>query len=272
MTRLLITLCTYNERENLELLIPEVLQQATGTPAGGSDSADPGAGDDPRHTPPSASREVTVLVIDDGSPDGTGDLVRQMAQRDDRIRLLQRGSKQGLGTATLAGFRYAMEHGFDELLNLDADFSHQPKYIPALLSAMDVCDVAIGSRYVPGGSVGDWSLGRRLMSRGINAAARLLLGLTTRDNSGAYRCYRVSRLAGIDWSRTLATGYAFQEEVLYRCRRIGCRFQEVPIVFDERRFGQTKINLQECVTALLVLMRLGWHNLTRRPVAVPPTP
>lgn len=239
MKRLLITLCTYNERENIELLIPEILAVVP---------------------------HAEILVIDDHSPDGTGGIVEVMARGDQRIHVLHRAGKFGLGTATVAGFQYAVAQQFELLINLDADFSHHPRFIPDLLSHMDSCDVAIGSRYVPGGGVVGWTLKRHLMSRAINTWARLLLGLRTRDNSGSYRCYRVSRLARIDWSRTVSRGYAFQEEVLYRCRRIGCTFTESPIVFEDRRYGVTKINLQECLTAVRDILRLGWQNLCRHPV------
>lgn len=244
MNRLLITLCTYNERENIELLIPEILAVVP---------------------------HAEVLVIDDHSPDGTGRVVDEMAVADPRIHVLHRAGKFGLGTATVAGFQYAVAQQFELLINLDADFSHHPRFIPDLLSRMDSCDVAIGSRYVAGGGVVGWTLRRHMMSRAINTWARLLLGLRTRDNSGSYRCYRVSRLARIDWSRTVSRGYAFQEEVLYRCRRIGCKFTESPIVFEDRRYGVTKINLRECVTAVRDILRLGWQNLRGEPVEHPPS-
>ena len=165
--------------------------------------------------------------------------------------------KQGLGTATLAGFRYALDHDYTLVLNLDADFSHHPRHIPDLLACMETADVAIGSRYVPGGGVVGWGLQRHLMSRGVNFYAHLFLGLKTRDNSGAFRCYRVAKLCELDLSLFRATGYAFQEEVLYRCRRIGCRFAESPIVFEDRRYGESKINWREAVAALWVIFRLG---------------
>jgi hypothetical protein len=141
--------------------------------------------------------------------------------------------------AILAGFRYAIEHQFDWLTNLDADFSHHPRHLPALLECMDRCDVAIGSRYVKGGGVVGWGFRRHFMSQGINWYARLLLGLRTRDNSGSYRCYRVSKLAELDLDRFRSRGYAFQEEALYRCRKIGCRFEETPILFEDRRHGES---------------------------------
>lgn len=239
MPRTLITLCTYNEHGNLRELIAELHEFAP---------------------------DADVLVIDDNSPDGTGQLADELSAADSRVQVLHRTVKAGLGAATLAGFRWGIERGYELLINLDADFSHSPKYVPALLAKMDNCDVAIASRYMPGGGVAGWSRGRKLMSQLINLWARLLLGLTTADNSGSYRCYGVSKLAEIDWDLTIARGYAFQEEVLYRCRQVGCRMAEVPIVFEDRRYGVTKINLQECIAAVVIIFRLGVQRLLRRRV------
>lgn len=239
MTRLLITLCTYNERENIELLIPELLA-----------------------TVPTAS----VLVIDDNSPDGTGDLVNELARDNAQVRVLHRKGKLGLGTATVAGFQYAIQHDFDVLINLDADFSHNPRHIPEMLSHLDRADIVIGSRYVKGGGVLGWGIRRHLMSVTINTFARCILGLRTRDNSGSFRCYRMSCLKRVDWEKTISRGYAFQEEVLYRCARAGCTFIESPIIFEDRRYGQTKINLYECAAAVKDIMRLGWQRILRRNV------
>jgi len=237
--RTLITLCTYNEADNLQDLIPELL---------------------------SLVPDATVLVIDDNSPDGTGLLVEKMGAQDSRIRVLHRSGKLGLGTATLAGFRYAIDNGFDWLVNLDADFSHRPTYVPQLMEKMSEYDVVIASRYVAGGGVAGWTRGRKLMSQMINAWARLLLGLPTADNSGSFRCYRVSKLSEIDWDLTLARGFAFQEEILYRCRRVDCRMTEIPIIFDDRRYGVTKINLRESIAAVWVMLRLGAQRLLRQRV------
>ncbi len=237
--RTLITLCTYNEAENLKDLIPELVILVP---------------------------DATVLVIDDNSPDGTGQLVAKMGTQDPRIRVLHRSGKLGLGTATLAGFRYAIENNFDWLVNLDADFSHRPAYVPKLMAQMSDFDVVIASRYVAGGGVAGWTRSRKLMSQLINAWARLLLGLTTADNSGSFRCYRVSKLAEIDWDLTLARGFAFQEEILYRCCQVGCRMAEVPIFFDDRRYGVTKINFRESIDAVWVILRLGVQRLLRRRV------
>lgn len=236
MTETLITLCTYNERENISQLIPELHAVAP---------------------------YATILIIDDNSPDGTGQLADKLSAADCRVQVLHRASKQGLGTAILAGFHYAIDNGFKYVVNLDADFSHNPKYILELVKGMSRCDVAIASRYVHGGGVAGWTRGRKLMSQSINFWAKLCLGLSTKDNSGSYRCYRVSKLAEIDWTLTIAKGYAFQEEVLYRCQRVNCRMAEVPFIFEDRRFGTTKINLSECLTAGWVIFALGVQRLFR---------
>jgi dolichol-phosphate mannosyltransferase len=235
--RILVTICTYNERENLGPLVGEIR---------------------------AALPQGDVLVIDDNSPDGTGKLADDLAAADSHIRVLHRAGKQGLGSAILAGFVAAIEGGYDFVVNLDADFSHDPQHLPALVDCMRRADVGIGSRYVPGGGVEGWGITRHFMSRGINWYARLLLGLSTRDNSGAYRCYRVSKLAEIDRGQIRARGYAFQEEILYRCRMVGCRFEEIPIVFCDRRHGTSKINWRESAAALWIIFRLGLENVFGR--------
>ena len=227
---LLVTLCTYNERENIRQIVPEIHGVAP---------------------------DAHVLIVDDNSPDGTGELADQLAAADDRIRVLHRPGKLGLGTAILAGMQYAIDHRYEFLINMDADFSHHPRYIPPLREGMQRVDVSIGSRYVPGGGIEGWGVLRHLMSRGVNWYARLLLSLKTKDNSGSFRCYRVATLAQIDFDRIRSRGYSFQEEILYRCRRAGCRFEETPIVFQDRRFGASKISARESFSALWVLFRLA---------------
>lgn len=239
MSRLLITVCTYNEVENIRLLLPRLREMAP---------------------------QADILVIDDSSPDGTGQEVRMFAETDSKVHLLTQPGKSGLGVATLAGFRFGIESGYDRLINLDADFSHNPDHIPELLKLGENHDVVIGSRYVQGGGVVGWNLLRHFMSRSINIYARLLLGLRTKDNSGSFRNYRISKLAEVDWDLTEAKGYAFQEEVLYRCQRVGCSFAESPIVFEDRRFGETKINKYEAIAAILVILKLGWQRMLGRRV------
>ncbi|MBS0262046.1 MAG: polyprenol monophosphomannose synthase [Planctomycetes bacterium] len=227
---MLVTLCTYNERENLVTLIPEIW----------------------KYVP-----DAEILVVDDNSPDGTGPFLEEWITREPRLHHLGRPAKQGLGTATRAALQYAVEHDYTLVCNLDADFSHHPRYLPAILAAMESADVTIGSRYVAGGGVEGWGVRRHFMSQAINAYARLLLGLKTKDNSGAYRCYRVAKLRELNFERFLATGYAIQEELLYRCRQVGCRFAEVPIQFEERRHGVSKIRFSEGFRACWVILRVA---------------
>lgn len=229
MPSLLVTLCTYNERENIERLLPEIF---------------------------AAAPQAHVLIIDDSSPDGTGQYVQAVSEQDPRVHVLHRPVKEGLGAATAAGMQWGIDRGYELLLNMDADFSHPPRYIPDLVAAMDRADVAIASRYVPGGKIVNWGLKRHFMSRTINFYARMILGLSTRDNSGSFRCYRASKLAEVQPSRLRAKGYAIQEELLYRCRKVGCRFVEVPFTFEERRFGTTKISLKEAIDAPLALLKI----------------
>lgn len=227
---LLITLCTYNERENLARLIPAIHEVAP---------------------------QADVLVVDDNSPDGTGQLVDAMAEEDARVHAIHRAGKLGLGTALLAALEYAVGHGYTYVLNLDADFSHDPKAIPDLLAEMEHADVAIGSRYIAGGGVENWPFHRKLMSRVINGTTRWALGLKLQDMSGSFRCYRVSKLAELDFGRIEARGYAVLQELLFRLHRQGCRMVEVPITFKDREAGESKINWREAVAALGMIFRLS---------------
>lgn len=235
--RLLVSLATYNECGNIGPLVEAI-----------------------RQVVPHSS----ILIIDDNSPDGTGKVADEIATRLPAIEVIHRAGKLGLGTAVLAGMGHAIEHGFDYILNLDADFSHPPRFIPALLAGMDRHDVMIGSRYVPGGGVeGDFNFRRKVMSTGINLYARLFLGLTSRDNSGAFRCYRVSKLAKIDFARVKSRGYSFMEEILFWCRQVGCTIGETPILFENRRSGSSKINTQEAFKALVIIFQIGLMRLLR---------
>jgi len=237
--RLVVTLCTYNERENIGKLVPMVLE---------------------------ALPFAHVLVVDDSSPDGTADVVRQLMANDTRVKLLLRTTKEGLGAATLAGFQWSIDHDYDFVLNMDADFSHHPRYLPALAACMDNADVAIGSRYVSGGQITGWSALRHMMSRGINFYSHVLLGLRAKDCSGAFRCYRISKLKELDFCKIRSRGYAFQEEFLYRCGRNDCRIVETPIIFEDRIIGQSKINVAEVVRSLRDLFLLGLDGIRDIPV------
>ncbi len=228
--RILVSIATYNERDNLAPLIQEIV---------------------------AAVPAAHVLVSDDNSPDGTGTLADELAAADHRVNVLHRHGKLGLGTAILAAMRYAMEHDYDLLVNMDADFSHHPRYLPALLEGMKRYDVMIGSRYIAGGGSANWPLSRRLMSRAVNTAVRLLMRIPARDTSGGYRCYRVAKLRQTDLDHLLSRGYSFQQEVLYRCRRAGCRIGETPIIFENRRAGASKVNPKEAVRSMLTILRIG---------------
>jgi dolichol-phosphate mannosyltransferase len=249
-SKLLVTIATYNESGNLCGLVERI-----------------------RQIVPSAQ----ILIIDDNSPDGTGRIADELSSSWPGIHVIHRPGKLGLGTATLTAMRFAIENQFDYMINLDADFSHDPAYIPSLLVGMKHHDVMIGSRYVPGGGVeGGFTLKRRIMSSGINGYARLMLGLSSRDNSGAFRCYRVSKLAEIDPNRVISRGYSFQEEILFWCKEVGCRIGETPIVFRDRRAGLSKINLGEMVAALRILFQLGvarrLGRISNKPGALQPRP
>jgi dolichol-phosphate mannosyltransferase len=230
--RILVSLATYNERDNLAPLIREVQVML-----------------------PTAE----VLVIDDNSPDGTGKVADDLAAADPRIHVMHRAGKLGLGTAILAGMRYAMDQQYDYLLNMDCDFSHHPRYLPAILAGMDRRDVMIGSRYVPGGGTKNWPLSRQLISQSVNLMVRFLLRMPARDASGAYRCYRVSLLRRVELDRVISRGYSFQQEVLYRCRRAGARIGETPIIFEDRRAGSSKVNMREAVRSIGMLLYIGVH-------------
>ncbi len=238
----LVTVATFNEMENLPRLVEEIFHYVS---------------------------EADVLVIDDNSPDGTGQWCDRQRAEKPKLHCLHRPGKLGLGTATIAGMKYAVENGYRYLLNMDADFSHKPEYLPALLAGMDppggpAVDVMIGSRYTPGGGVEGWPLHRRLMSRGVNLYARWLLGLRPKDCSGAFRCYRTETLARLDFDSIRSRGYSFQEEILWRLKRLGARFGETPIVFVDRQLGVSKIDSGEALAALRIIFSLGVQNVLRR--------
>jgi dolichol-phosphate mannosyltransferase len=221
---------TYNEAENVGALIPAIL------------AADP---------------RLRVLVVDDGSPDGTGAVVSELAERDGRVGLLSRSGKLGLGSAYIAGFRRALAEGAEFVFEMDADFSHDPAYLPRLLAAAEArADLVIGSRYVPGGGTTDWGLARRLISRGGNIYAGLILGLRVADATGGFRCYRRRVLEGIDLGCVRSNGYAFQIEMAFRAQRAGFTVAEVPIVFPDRRVGKSKMSRRIIAEALVNVWRL----------------
>jgi dolichol-phosphate mannosyltransferase len=211
-----VILPTYNEAENLERIVAAILEQL-----------------------PESGR---VLVVDDNSPDGTGEIADRLAEGNERVAVVHRAVKEGLGPAYLAGFRIALDAGAARIVEMDADFSHDPAYLPQLIEATESADLAIGSRYVPGGGVTDWGPLRRFISRGGSAYARLALGVPIRDLTGGFKCFRRIVLETIELETIQARGYAFQVETTYRAIRAGFRVVEVPIVFKDRADGTSKMS------------------------------
>jgi dolichol-phosphate mannosyltransferase len=211
-----VVLPTYNEAENVEPLVTAALAKL----------------------PPSAR----ILIVDDNSPDGTGRIADRLAAEHDAVSVLHRPGKEGLGPAYIAGFRRALAEGAGHVLEMDADFSHEPAYLPRLLEAAGRADLVVGSRYVPGGGVGDWGPLRRAISRGGSAYARLVLGVDVRDLTGGFKCFRREVLEAIDLDAVRSRGYAFQVELTYRAIQRGFEVAEVPIVFRDRRVGASKMS------------------------------
>ena len=214
----------------------------------------------------------TLLVVDDASPDGTGVIADELADAEPRIKVLHRASKQGLGRAYIDGFRVALAGGAQRVVQMDADWSHSPAYLPSLMAAIDDgADLVIGSRYTAGGGVRDWGLMRRIVSRGGSIFARTVLRLTPHDLTGGFKAWRASTLGAIDWSRVHAGGYVFQIEMTYLASRAGARVAEVPIVFTDRQVGESKMSRRIIAEALMVVLRLRWAELRGRgPQAVRP--
>ncbi|MEO6208459.1 MAG: polyprenol monophosphomannose synthase [Candidatus Limnocylindrales bacterium] len=209
---------------------------------------------------------ATLLVVDDGSPDGTGQLADALAAADPRIRVRHRPSKQGLGRAYLDGFGVALAGGAERVVQMDADFSHDPSVLPDMLAPFerDGADLVIGSRYTKGGGVVDWGIGRRVISRGGSIFAGTVLGLPASDLTGGFKAWRAPTLAGIGFEGVHAGGYVFQIEMTYRAHRSGARIVEVPITFRDRRVGQSKMSRRIVVEALVVVVQLRLEALTRR--------
>jgi len=226
---------TYNERENLAPLVAAVLEQG---------------------------EELQVLVVDDNSPDGTGDIADELAAGCSRVHVLHREGRMGLGTAYVAGFRHGLAAGYDYLFEMDADFSHDPTYLPQFLRRMaDGYDVVIGSRNIPGGGVVNWPLGRRLLSRGGSLYASTILGLSVTDATGGFKCFKREVLETIDLDALRSNGYAFQIEVNYRCQQLGFQIGEVPIIFTDRIRGGSKMSRKIVFEAVGMVWKLRLESL-----------
>jgi dolichol-phosphate mannosyltransferase len=230
----LVVLPTYNESENIDRVLRRIR---------------------------TARSEATVLVVDDGSPDGTADLAEQLGKQIGGIEVLRRHTKSGLGSAYRAGFRWGLERGFDACVEMDADLSHEPEALPGLVAALsDGCELAIGSRYVPGGAIPNWAWHRRLLSKGGNVYASALLGLDVADSTSGFRAYSASVLRRIELDDIRADGYGFQIEMTYEAKRAGAEVVEVPIRFVDRVDGESKMSTVIVVEALGLVT---WWGLQR---------
>lgn len=245
--KVLVVIPTYNEQENVEKLIELVLSQPV---------------------------DVEVLVVDDDSPDGTGELAEAIAAREPRVHVIRRPGKMGLGSAYVDGFSYALKNTqADLVLQMDADFSHDPDAIPAFLMAAEENDVVLGSRYLKGVTVVNWPLKRLFLSYGANLYTRLITGLSFKDATGGYKCFRREVLAALNLSGIHSDGYSFQIETTYRAWRKGFRIREIPIIFVDRRVGVSKMNRRIVLEAVFLVWRLALTNLFRsRPVEREPRP
>lgn len=202
-----------------------------------------------------------VIVVDDNSPDGTGQLADALAQANPRVKVIHRAGKLGLGTAYIAGFKHALANGADLVVTMDADFSHHPRYIPAMVELAKTHHVTIGSRYVPGGGVENWEWYRQFLSWTANQFARTLLGLKAHDCTAGFRCYHRQVLQSIDLDHIFSNGYSFLVEMAYKCQRLGCTFGETPIIFANRFRGTSKISQQEIFKAMYTVFRLTASRL-----------
>lgn len=230
MNSALVIIPTYNERDNLGPISEAVLK---------------------------VDARVDILVVDDNSPDGTGQLADELAAREPRIKVLHREKKQGLGRAYLHAFRWALEHGYQYVIEMDADFSHDPRYLPGLIdTAMGGADIALGSRYVEGGGTVNWGISRQLISQGGSLYARTILGVKIRDLTGGFKCFNRRVLESIDLDAVQSSGYAFQIELTYRALKKGFTVKEIPIVFEDRRVGQSKMSRKIFLEAVRMVWKL----------------
>jgi dolichol-phosphate mannosyltransferase len=231
MTKHLIIVATYNEKGNIEKLLDEIFAVVP---------------------------DVNVLVIDDNSPDKTYEIVEELAhdKYNDKLFFMKRAGKLGLGTAYIAGFNWGIERQYDVIMHMDADFSHNPRYIPEFFEAIKTNDLVLGSRYIKGGGVVNWGFKRKLMSMGGSLYSRIILGLKTRDLTGGFKCFRRKVLETIDVNNLKSTGYSFQVETTYKTFLNGFKIKEIPIIFEDRIIGQSKMSSGIFVEALLMVIKL----------------
>jgi len=225
----LVVIPTYNEKENLDPLLRQVFAQKL---------------------------PIEVLIIDDNSPDGTGAMADELAAADPRVHVMHRAGKMGLGSAYVAGFRYALERDYDAVFEMDADFSHNPDSLPEFLRELETADLVVGSRYLHGVTVVNWPLKRLILSYGANVYSRVITGIPIKDLTGGYKCFRRRVLESLDLSRVKSDGYGFQIEINYKAWRKGFRIKEIPILFVDRRAGESKMNRRIVWEAAFMVWRL----------------
>jgi dolichol-phosphate mannosyltransferase len=237
LERILIIIPTYNEARNLPQIIPAILNQDS---------------------------RLELLVVDDNSPDGTGDIADAMAQKEPRVHVMHRPAKEGLGRAYLAGFKWGLAEGFEAMFEMDADFSHDPAFIPRFLKAIEETDLVLGSRYATGVNVINWPISRLLLSLGANLYARIITGLPLTDLTGGFKCFRREVLEAIDLDQVRSNGYAFQIEMSFRAWKKGFRLQEIPIIFHDRVEGQSKMSKRIVREAIWMVWWLRLQSLIGR--------
>lgn len=242
--KIVVIVPTYNEKENIVTLIRQILR---------------------------LNLNINIIVVDDNSPDGTGELVEAVAAADERVEVIHRAGKLGLGTAYIAGFKAGIAAGANLLITMDADFSHNPSYIPDLVRLAESYHVSIGSRYIPQGGVVNWGWQRRWLSWGANQFARRLLGLRAKDCTAGFRCYRTEVLQSIEFGQIFSNGYSFLLEMLFKCQQRGFTVGETPIIFANREQGYSKISKQEIFKAMYTVLRLAQLRATPKQAQSTPT-
>jgi len=230
----LVIIPTYNERENLTELLRQIFALGIG---------------------------LEVLIVDDNSPDGTGELADQMAAADPNVHVLHRAGKMGLGSAYVAGFKYALERDYEAIFEMDADFSHNPESLPVFLKELETADLVLGSRYLHGVTVVNWPLSRLILSYAANVYSRVITGMNIKDATGGFKCFRRQVLEAIDWSRVKSDGYGFQIEINFKAFRKGFRIKEIPILFVDRRAGESKMSRKIVWEAAYMVWRLRLLDL-----------
>jgi len=237
MPKALVCIPTYNEIENIEKIIPKILSMAD---------------------------EIEVLIIDDNSPDGTGDKVAEMMKEDNRIHLIRRPGKMGLGTAYVEGFKYAIKNNFDLVFEMDADFSHDPNAIPSFLEAIKDNDLVLGSRYINGINVLNWPMKRLLLSYFANVYTKIVTGMKINDATGGFKCFRIEVLKSIDLDKIKSNGYSFQIEMTFKAWKKGFRIKEIPIIFMDRQQGTSKMNKKIIHEAIFMVWKLRFRSLFKK--------